>query len=33
MKPGEEQKILEQVTKAAPDRKIQMLSLGTVLTV
>ena len=33
MKPGEEAAILEQVTKAAPQRKIQMLSRGTVLTV
>jgi len=33
MKPGEEKRILEQVTAAAPDKKIQMLSRGTVLTV
>jgi len=33
MKPGEENAILEQVTKAIPDRNIQMLSSGTVLTV
>ena len=33
MKPGEEEVILKQVTEAAPDRKIQMLSRGTVLTV
>ena len=33
MKPGEEKTILEQVTKAAPERNIQMLSRGTVLTV
>jgi ribonuclease BN (tRNA processing enzyme) len=33
MKPGEEAVILQQVTAAAPDRKIQMLSPGTVLTV
>ncbi len=33
MKPGEENVILEQVTKAIPDRNIQMLSSGTVLTV
>jgi len=33
MKPGEEDRILEQVTKAAPGKSIQMLSLGTVLTV
>ncbi len=33
MKPGEEKLILEQVTKAAPERKIQMLSRGTVITV
>ena len=33
MKPGEEAAILRQVTKAAPDRNIQMLSRGTVLTV
>ncbi|MDH4125082.1 MAG: 3',5'-cyclic-nucleotide phosphodiesterase [Gammaproteobacteria bacterium] len=33
MKPGEEAAILRQVIKAAPDRNIQMLSRGTVLTV
>ncbi|MBT8099056.1 MAG: 3',5'-cyclic-nucleotide phosphodiesterase [Gammaproteobacteria bacterium] len=33
MKPGEEDAILEQVTAAAPDRNIKMLSRGTVLTV
>jgi ribonuclease BN (tRNA processing enzyme) len=33
MKPGAEQVILEQVTHAAPDRNIQMLARGTVLTV
>ena len=33
MKPGEEGKIYEQVLKAAPDKNIQMLSRGTVLTV
>ena len=33
MKPGEEDRILEQVTAAAPDRRIRMLSRGTVLTV
>jgi len=33
MKPGEEARILEQVVKAAPDKKINMLSRGTVLTV
>jgi ribonuclease BN (tRNA processing enzyme) len=33
MKPGEEAAILEQVTNAAPERNIQMLSRGTVLTV
>ena len=33
MKPGKEEIILEQVTKAAPQRNIQMLSRGTVLTV
>lgn len=33
MKPGEEQRILEQVIKAAPDRKIRMLSPGTILKV
>ena len=33
MKPGEEDRILEQVIKAAPDRNIQMLSRGTVLTI
>ncbi|MEM6511854.1 MAG: 3',5'-cyclic-nucleotide phosphodiesterase [Pseudomonadota bacterium] len=33
MKPGAEQQIFEQVLKAEPDRNIQMLSRGTVLTV
>jgi ribonuclease BN (tRNA processing enzyme) len=33
MKPGEETVILRQVAQAAPERKIQMLSRGTVLTV
>jgi len=33
MKPGEEARIFEQVVKAAPDKNIQMLSRGTVLTV
>lgn len=33
MKPGEEERILHQVIAAAPDRKIHMLSRGTVITV
>jgi ribonuclease BN (tRNA processing enzyme) len=33
MKPGEEQRIFRQVVKAVPDKNIQMLSRGTVLTV
>lgn len=33
MKPGEETRILEQVTAAAPNKNIRMLSRGTVLTV
>ena len=33
MKPGEEARILKQVVRAAPDKNIQMLSRGTVLTV
>jgi cAMP phosphodiesterase len=33
MKPGEESRIFEQVLAAAPDKNIQMLSRGTVLTV
>lgn len=33
MKPGEEDRILEQVIEAAPGKNIQMLSRGTVLTV
>jgi ribonuclease BN (tRNA processing enzyme) len=33
MKPGEESRILEQVTRAIPERNIRMLSPGTVLTV
>mgnify|MGYP001823633725 CR=1 FL=1 len=33
MKPGEEETILDQVRRAAPERDIQMLSRGTVLTV
>ena len=33
MKPGEEQRIFRQVVKLAPDKNIQMLSRGTILTV
>ncbi len=33
MKPGEESRIFDQVVKAAPDKNIQMLSRGTILTV
>ena len=33
MKPGEESRILKQVVRAAPDKNIQMLSRGTILTV
>ncbi|MBT8093139.1 MAG: 3',5'-cyclic-nucleotide phosphodiesterase [Gammaproteobacteria bacterium] len=33
MKPGEESRIFKQVTMAAPDKNIKMLSRGTVLTV
>jgi hypothetical protein len=33
MKPGEEQRILGQVVAATPERNVQMLSRGTVLTV
>ena len=33
MKPGEEERIYEQVIQAAPNKNIRMLSLGTVLTV
>lgn len=33
MKPGEEERILGQVIAAVPDKKIQMLSRGTVITV
>ena len=33
MKPGEEEKILSQVIATAPDKKIRMLSRGTVITV
>jgi ribonuclease BN (tRNA processing enzyme) len=33
MKPGEEDRILEQVTRAAPGKNIQMLSRGTILKV
>jgi len=33
MKPGEEDRILEQVVRAAPEKNIQMLSRGTILTV
>ncbi len=33
MKPGEEERILEQVVALAPDKNIRMLSRGTVLTV
>ena len=33
MKPGEEDRIYAQVTEAVPDKNIQMLSRGTVITV
>jgi len=33
MKPGQEEKILRQVIAAVPDKKIRMLSCGTVITV
>lgn len=33
MKPGEEERILDQVIQLAPEKNIQMLSRGTVLTV
>ncbi len=33
MKPGEEERIYEQVIRSAPDRSIQMLTRGTVLNV
>ncbi|HEX5786959.1 MAG TPA: 3',5'-cyclic-nucleotide phosphodiesterase, partial [Woeseiaceae bacterium] len=33
MKPGEERRILEQVVAHVPDRRIRMLSSGTVLSV
>ena len=33
MKPGEEDRIFEQVRRAAPDKNIRMLTAGTVLTV
>ena len=33
MKPGEEDRIFEQVVKAAPGKNIKMLSRGTILTV
>ena len=33
MKPGEEATILEQVRHASPERDIQMLARGTVLTI
>jgi hypothetical protein len=33
MKPGEEDRIFEQVREAAPDKNIQMLSRGTILKV
>jgi hypothetical protein len=33
MKPGEEQRIFRQVVKLAPDKNIQMLSRGTILTI
>ena len=33
MKPGEEDRILDQVIEAAPGKNIQMLSRGTILTV
>ena len=33
MKPGEEARILKQVIEGVPDKNIQMLSRGTVLSV
>jgi hypothetical protein len=33
MKPGEEERILQQVIRAAPGKNIRMLSLGTVIDV
>ena len=33
MKPGEEERILDQVTRAAPEKNIRMLSRGTILTI
>jgi ribonuclease BN (tRNA processing enzyme) len=33
MKPGEEDRIMEQVSKAIPEKNIKMLSAGTILTV
>ena len=33
MKPGEEERIYEQVMQAAPDKNIRMLSRGTILKV
>jgi hypothetical protein len=33
MKPGEEDRIFEQVVKAVPDKNIRMLSRGTVIKV
>ena len=33
MKPGEEDRILGRYTSAVPDKKIRMLSRGTVITV
>jgi hypothetical protein len=33
MKPGEEDQILRQVVKAAPDKNIRMLSRGAVIDV
>jgi hypothetical protein len=33
MKPGQEDRILGQVTAAVPDKKIRMLSRGTIITV
>ena len=33
MKPGEEERIFEQVIEAAPDKNIQMLSVGKILEV
>jgi hypothetical protein len=33
MKPGEEERILGQVIAAVPDKRIRMLSRGTVISV